>query len=127
MDIICEILKTLYNLTINQGDQETTDTTEHQNFLNLSVILQKLLVISTQSPDRKTELTNHIVNLITNMPVKCVNPLIVQIEKGKKIPEEMQYEKHDVTALHSILCFLKNKFSVEPVCRKTLNKWLILI
>lgn len=114
---MCEILKTLYNLTINQGDQELDDT-ELQHFTDLATTSRKLLVIPTQTPEKRSELINHTVNLLTNLPVKCLNPLIVPAEKSKKIPENLQYEKHDMTAINSILQFLQNKFSNEPVCNK---------
>lgn len=115
MDIICEILKTLYNLTINQGDQELDDT-ELQHFTDLATTSRKLLIIPTQTPEKRSELINHTVNLLTNLPVRCLNPLIVPVEKSKKIPEHLQYEKQDMTAINSILQFLQNKFSNEPVC-----------
>lgn len=108
-------MKTLYNLTINQGDQDGSDEAEQQNFLELAAVLRKLLIIPAQTQEKRTELINHIVNLLTNLPVKCIGPLIVPIEKSKKVPEELQYEKQDMTAVHTILVFLQNKFTAEPV------------
>lgn len=115
MDILCEILKTLYNLTINQGDQDLDDS-ELQHFMDLATAARKLFIIPTQTPEKRSELINHTVNLLTNLPVKCFTPLIVPVEKSKKIPEQLQYEKYDMTAINSILQFLQNKFSNEPVC-----------
>lgn len=83
--------------------------------MDLATVLRKLLIIPAQTQEKRSELINHIVNLLTNLPVKCISPLIVPVEKNKKIPEDLQYEKHDMTALNSILVFLQNKFTAEPV------------
>lgn len=84
--------------------------------MELAIVLRKLLIIGVQTPEKRSELINHIVNLLTNLPLKNLTPLIAPMEKNKKIPENQQYEKHDMSAVYSILQFLQNKFTAEPVC-----------
>lgn len=115
MDIICEILKILFNLTVTRGVVEFDDT-EQQQFIEIATLSRKLLIIPTETNEKRSQLISHTVNLLTNLPVRSFDPLIVPVEKGKKIPNNLQYEGHDMTAIHTILQALKKIFSNKSVC-----------
>lgn len=115
MDILCEILKVLFYLTVRKGDQENIDEEEEAQYLQLVTVLHSLLVAPAKTEEKKMELVHHTINLLTNMPKRCYNPLVTPVLKEDNLPKHLQFEEHNMTAVYEIVSFLEKKFTNEPV------------
>ncbi|XP_051952717.1 synembryn-B [Xyrauchen texanus] len=74
-----EALKALFNITLTDSSEEDND---HQ--LRLIVgIMRHLLLLKTQSEDKTEEAHSHAINLLSNLPVQCLDVLIdVPVQGG---------------------------------------------
>lgn len=115
VDILCEILKVLFYITVRKGDQDNIDEEEEAQYLDLVTVLRNLLIAPAKTSEKKLELVHHTVNLLTNMPKKCYDPLLIPVTKDESLSYELQFEDFNMTAIHEILIFLENKFAKEPV------------
>ncbi|XP_065172750.1 synembryn-like [Atheta coriaria] len=109
----CEILKTLFNLTLRPTGV-SFDEEEEAHLLNLVTILRKYLVVGAQSIERKHELVNHIVNLLTNMPNTTFKNLYVPISDDRVVIKEKRFENLDMEGIFEILEFLRRTLNKEP-------------
>lgn len=71
-----EILKTLFNITINICEDEK-DTREHCE--RLILIIRSILVKSDEEAINK--LFNHSVNLLVNLPKQCMGRLVLSMPR----------------------------------------------
>ena len=69
-----EILKTMFNITINLPDPDSTDTVEHCE--RIVFIVRSIFVHLKPLPDHPENLPNHAINIITNMPSDCFKHLL---------------------------------------------------
>lgn len=100
IELICEILKTLFNLCIESDDESTNEERNiHKNLVN---ILRQLLLLS-QSIDNKDELQSHIINVLTVIPLNCYGPIIQPLNK---LNEGEIYNNLDMSAICELLKFL---------------------
>lgn len=60
------------------------------------------------------------------MPKKSYKLLVIPVKKGQTIPQNLQYEGQNMTAIHEILVFLEKKFTYEPV-KNTKQKYLFYV
>lgn len=97
VELSCEILKVLYNLTVKILPLGTEDDNEPSD--RLITILRELLLSSTP-PHMQEALCNNIINLLTNMPASSYEMLMPQ--------EEVEYNSE---AIDVIINFLENKLS----------------
>lgn len=56
--LVCEVLKTLFNLTVKSREQPSVDEKEAEDarFLHLASVLHELLLCETHSCDKRCEL-----------------------------------------------------------------------
>nr|CAI5856145.1 unnamed protein product [Callosobruchus analis] len=111
IDMACEVLKTLFNITVHT-DEKNPDLVA--SCYNLVEILRNYLLISSTSLDKTWMLRNNIVNLLTNMPNETYKALLIKVEDESKVPKTLQFEGYNMTAIYEILMFLKAKFNDEP-------------
>ncbi len=97
MEISCEILKVLYNLTVKVLPLGTEDEDERAD--RLITILRELLLSSTP-PHMEDVLCKNVVNLLMNMPVSSYEMLMPQ--------EDIEYNGE---AVDVIVSFLNNTLS----------------
>lgn len=102
IEVVCEILKTLFNLLLDSEEKTDNEKSKYEDFVR---ILYKLLLIESIDEDsKKTELHSHIINLFTVIPSNCFAPIIPQYNE-KSISNN--YENNiDMTAIEKILLFL---------------------
>lgn len=106
IEVICEILKTLFNLLLDCDEKTDNEKLKYENLVN---ILYKLLLIDTIEEDlKKDELHSHIINLFTVIPSNCFSPIIPVTCNNKNI-----YENNDMTAIYKILLFLNKRLDNE--------------
>lgn len=88
---------------------------EEAHFLRLVGILHDLLLTETETKEKREELLNHTVNLLTNIPKSCYDDLLVPIEEiGKINNPKYEYDKMNVEAIAVLLEFLEIR--LQKVC-----------
>ncbi|XP_017773214.1 PREDICTED: synembryn-A [Nicrophorus vespilloides] len=108
VNLACEILKVLFNLSATMHESYM-DEKEVACHMRLVIILHDYLVFDVCNPAKKLELHNHIINLMTCMPMNSFKGLRTPILDGEIVAKELQYEEQNMTALHEILSYLKCK------------------
>lgn len=115
IDLICEVLKVLFNLTVRSDINVEVDEEEEAHYINLISILRRLLLAAGDNSKKTLEMHGHIVNLLTNMPNKCYKQLIVPVQANEDVPKSLQYEEQNMKAIHVILKYLENRFEGDLV------------
>ena len=69
-----EILKTMFNITINLPEPDSKDTVEHCE--RIVFIVRSILVHFTPLPEQPENLPNHAINVLSNMPATCLKHLL---------------------------------------------------
>ncbi|XP_044020953.1 synembryn [Aphidius gifuensis] len=108
IEVICEILKTLFNLLLDCDEKTDNEKLKYENLVN---ILYKLLLIDTIEEDlKKDELHSHIINLFTVIPSNCFSPIIPIFQDTTTTSNNKNiYENNDMTAIYKILLFLNKR------------------
>lgn len=78
-------------------------------------LLRNYLLIPTCDLEQTWSLRTHVINLLTNMPSETYKNLIIPIQEQLKIPNNLQYDGFNMTAIYEILMFLRAKFNDEIV------------
>ncbi|GAB6025666.1 Synembryn-A [Chamberlinius hualienensis] len=107
VELTCEVLKTLFNLTVDV-DKGNVDEDDEIQFSRLVAILRDLLLCSTSTASKQEELQSHTINLLTNMPFESsenlVNALLDSTEN-----KDFEFEGHNIEAIACLLIFLEMK------------------
>lgn len=111
---MCEILKALFNLTLNAYGN-CSDQAENDQCQRLVVTLRMYLLMPTQSKEKSIAVKNNIVNLLTNIPNAYYKNLITPIQPGQNVSNKFQYDGQNMTAIYEMLMFLKAKLSEDQV------------
>nr|CAH7724157.1 unnamed protein product [Callosobruchus chinensis] len=111
IDMACEVLKTLFNITVHT-DEKNPELIA--SCYSLVEILRNYLLISSTNLEKTWMLRNNIVNLLTNMPNETYKALLIKVEDETKVPKTLEFEGYNMTAIYEILMFLKAKFNDEP-------------
>ncbi|CAG2181502.1 unnamed protein product, partial [Oppiella nova] len=99
VDFANEVLKSLFNLTINV-DRNNLDEIEEAHFLRLVSILHDLLLCDTKSKDKKEDLQSHTVNLLTSMPAPSFEELLSPVtEMGRPDNPDHEYDEMNVEVI----------------------------
>ena len=69
-----EILKTMFNITIDLPDPNSTDTHEHCE--RIVFIARSMFAHIKPLPDHPENLPNHAINIVSNMPANCLKHLM---------------------------------------------------
>ncbi|KAG9334391.1 hypothetical protein JZ751_008140 [Albula glossodonta] len=81
-----EILKILFNVTFDTNRRKV-DEEEAATYRHLGAILRHCLMSSAEGEDRTEEFHSHTVNLLGNLPLPCLDVLL--IPKGNKLKETL--------------------------------------
>ncbi|XP_045480560.1 synembryn [Harmonia axyridis] len=109
MDMACEILKTLFNLTLKiQPSNEQSD-----RYIKLVQILRKYLMLPIESEVERITLQTNVINLLTNIPNTFYTELIPPIDSVECIGEKLEYNGHDLSAVKMIVELLRVKISAD--------------
>ncbi|CAF0773314.1 unnamed protein product [Rotaria sp. Silwood1] len=114
IDYLIEILKTLYNLTVDLPNLTHSyaiqEEEEEAHLMRLVSILRELLLCYGPNDEKQIELRNHIINLLTNMPKTCFEELL----SPAVLEEDNSSEEHNgknMEAINIILRFLDHRIS----------------
>lgn len=77
VDLLCEILKVLFNITVRNETSIPTEEEEEIQFRRLAVILHDLLLCNASNKDKQLELCSNAINLLTNVPTACYSELVI--------------------------------------------------
>lgn len=111
VDLICEILKVLFNLTSN------SDTDEHENELQSSrlvgVLRNTLLLAKTTTREKRHELHSNVINLVSSVPNSSLVELAPNLARSGD-ENALDFEGHDLTVIAMFLDFLRNRLDSHP-------------
>ncbi|EFA12419.2 synembryn-A [Tribolium castaneum] len=117
VDLACEILKALFNVTLSYGIYD--DKEENEQCDHLVTLLRMYLLVPTQDKEKGLALKNNVINLLTNMPDSTFKNLITPVQPGQNLKPKFQFEGQNMTAFYEILMVLKSKFNnVEGVTKQ---------
>jgi len=103
--VICEILKVVFNLTVDSKPDETKDITL------VSATLNRLLRINIPDFDSKLKVVNNCINVVTNMEgkVEAFKALVTPSDILLPAEPDVLYEGVVVNTIQSFLDFLTHK------------------
>lgn len=120
IDLICEILKVLFNLTSHSEDN---DNENELQFCRLAGVLRNaLLRAKTTNREKRQEIQSNLINLITSLPNSCLPELAPRYQPhhhcvsgvGDGNHHAIEFENHDVSALDILLDFLRVRLDTAP-------------
>ncbi|XP_016302556.1 synembryn-A-like isoform X2 [Sinocyclocheilus anshuiensis] len=99
-----EILKTLFNITYSvhrqEVDEEAADLYRH-----LAAVLRHCLLVPCEGEDRKEELQGHTVNVLSALPLQCLDVLLsVRLSEGSKESGGVNMD-----CVHTLLLFMEKR------------------
>lgn len=111
--ITLDVLKALFNITCGYDTKEaascaTGDEEEQSQLRQLARILHLLLNIGTTLPENKIMVVSNCVNLLTNYPWACTEPLIAPLNKdfSPSDLEEIEYDGACMNVPQTLVDFL---------------------
>lgn len=121
IDLLCEILKVLFNITVRNETSVATEEEEEIQFRRLSVVLHDLLLCKSYNKEKQNELCSNTVNLLTNVPTACFSELIISIHDDDDVSNIKEFERHDMTVVDVLIAFLKGRLDNVQVNGKHRN------
>lgn len=112
MDLACEVLKALFNVTLNSYGVEPN---EKEQCTQLVSMLRLYLLVLVKSKEKRLDLQSNIINLLTNIPNNNYKDLMTAVVSGQNLSNKLQFEGQNLSAFNEILNFLKSRFSVDIV------------
>uniref|UniRef100_A0A2M4AES9 Putative signaling protein ric-8/synembryn regulates neurotransmitter secretion n=1 Tax=Anopheles triannulatus TaxID=58253 RepID=A0A2M4AES9_9DIPT len=132
LDLINEVLKVLFNLTVRSADNLIPEEDEASQFHRLVTVLHDLFFYRTLNRDRIVSLHSNIVNLLTSVPVSCYVELVTPLQQHQQhqeplpakhvdaqekdeeginaIPPIVPFEGRNVYVLQVLVDFLRRNF-----------------
>ncbi|XP_050523127.1 synembryn [Daktulosphaira vitifoliae] len=114
VSLSCEILKVLFNLTVNPICNPSNDD-DYSTWVRLISILRDLLVTSTYATIHQDNIISNVVNLLTNVPPQCLDQLLIKSHWT------------NVLALNVLIDFLDNRLSTLQVLYENVSPTLIVL
>lgn len=109
IDLLCEILKVLFNITVRTDTSVATEEEEEIQFRRLAVVLHDLLLCRSFNREKQAELCSNTVNLLTNVPAACYSELANNAHAGDEQKGAKVFEGMDMTAVDVLLNFLRSR------------------
>lgn len=120
IDLLCEILKVLFNITVRNETSIATEEEEEIQFRRLSVVLHDLLLCKSYSKEKQNDLCSNTVNLLTNVPTACYSELVLTLHDDELDTKGLiAFEGNDMTAIDVLLQFLRGRLENTQV-----NSWI---
>ncbi|XP_038857374.1 synembryn-B-like isoform X2 [Salvelinus namaycush] len=114
-----EALKALFNLTLSDTSDEGGD---HQLRL-VTAIMRHLLMLKTQTEDKTEEAHSHAINLLSNLPVSCLDVLIdLPVQGGQE-----EYSGKNMDAVQVLLDFMEKRIDKGANYKEGLTPVLSLL
>lgn len=103
VNLINEILKVLFNITV--AEPTTIDDDDDQHLQRLAIVLHELLTYNTKAKESTEEYHSNIVNLLTNIPINCM----VELAPQSTGSEDEIFENFNMHSINIFLNFLELK------------------
>lgn len=116
IDLLCEILKVLFNITYRNETAVATEEEEEIQFRRLAVVLHDLLLCKSYNKEKQMDLCSNTVNLLTNIPTACFSELILPFHENDEEKCTVNFDSHNVMAVDILLKFLKSRLDTTQVC-----------
>ncbi|XP_051988320.1 synembryn-A-like [Xyrauchen texanus] len=117
-----EILKTLFNITYTVHRQEV-DEEAAALYRHLAAVLRHCLLVPCEGEDRKEELQGHTVNVLSALPLQCLDVLLaVRLSEGSKESEGVNMD-----CVHNLLLFMEKRLDREHKLKEKLTPVLNLL
>ncbi|XP_019375411.1 PREDICTED: synembryn-A isoform X1 [Gavialis gangeticus] len=119
-----EILKVLFNITFDSGKREVDEGQEDAAlYRHLGALLRHCLMISADGEDRTEEFHSHTVNLLGNLPLKCLDVLLTPNVR----PGSLEYMGVNMDAVSVLLDFLERRLDRGHKLKESLTPVLNLL
>ncbi|XP_043959298.1 synembryn-A isoform X2 [Gambusia affinis] len=119
---IVEILKILFNITYSTHKQEPSED-DAALYRHLVAILRLCLMRKCLLPEDTDELQGHTVNLLTALPLQCLNVLLtVPLQ-----PESKQSLGVNMDCVHTLLTFMERRLEAGARVKEKLTPILNLL
>lgn len=116
IDLLCEILKVLFNITVRNETSIATEEEEEIQFRRLAVVLHDLLMCKSYSKEKQNDLCSNTVNLLTNVPTACYSELVLALHDDEFDTKGLiAFEGNDMTAIDVLLNFLRGRLENTQV------------
>ncbi|XP_033917507.1 synembryn-A [Melopsittacus undulatus] len=117
-----EILKVLFNITFDSSKKEV-DEEDAALYRHLGALLRHCLMISADGEDRTEEFHSHTINLLGNLPLKCLDVLLAP----KVRPGSLEYMGVNMDAVSILLDFLERRLDRGHKLKESLTPVLNLL
>uniref|UniRef100_A0A1L8DLZ5 Putative signaling protein ric-8/synembryn regulates neurotransmitter secretion n=1 Tax=Nyssomyia neivai TaxID=330878 RepID=A0A1L8DLZ5_9DIPT len=114
VDLLGEILKVLFNLTVPSDGPIPSEDEQDKHFRTLTGILRDLFMRRATSKEKQQDLWSNCVNLLTSVPTEYFTELTPECDEG--------FEGRDMSVIDTLLEFLrlrletKQKVSAQNEC-----------
>ena len=79
--LVIEVLKALFNVTVNVADASVIEEQACKNYCTLSCLLQEYLVHPHFASALPKALVGHIANMLINIPKGCLQGLLPSVKR----------------------------------------------
>ncbi|XP_064416543.1 synembryn-A isoform X2 [Latimeria chalumnae] len=122
MERVLEILKILFNVTF-ETNRRDVDEEEAALYRHLAAILRYCLLINCEGEDRTEEFHGHAVNLLVNLPLMCLDVLLMpKVEQGS-----VEYMGMNMDTVEVLLNFMDRRLDRGHKLRELLTPVLNLL
>ncbi|XP_039209142.1 synembryn-A isoform X2 [Crotalus tigris] len=117
-----EILKILFNVTFDTNKKEV-DEEDAALYRRLGALLRHCLMISADGDDRTEEFHSHTINLLGNLPLRCLDVLLTpKVHRGS-----LEYMGVNMDAVNVLLSFLDRRLDRGHKLKESLTPVLNLL
>ncbi|XP_030636951.1 chaperone Ric-8A [Chanos chanos] len=117
-----EILKILFNITFD-SNRRKVDEEEAATYRHLGAILRHCLMSSAEGEERTEEFHSHTVNLLGNLPLPCLDVLLMpKVQQGS-----IEYMGVNMDAVNMLLEFMEKRLDRGNKLKETLLPSLNLL
>ncbi|KAM9470519.1 chaperone Ric-8A [Clarias gariepinus] len=117
-----EILKILFNITYDTGRRKV-DEEEAATYRHLGAILRHCLMSTAEGEERTEEFHGHTVNLLGNLPLPCLDVLLMpRVQLGS-----IEYMGVNMDAVKKLLEFMEKRLDRGTKLKETLLPCLNLL
>lgn len=115
IDLLCEILKVLFNLQMPNLGEVCHEEHQEIQFRRLTSVLRDVFLKgNSRSREKQHELHSNLINLMSSMPTPCLLEFAPSSHIGIVDGAHHDFEGRDVAVLDSLLAYLKVSLEVSP-------------
>ncbi|XP_017289395.1 synembryn-A isoform X2 [Kryptolebias marmoratus] len=121
-ELAMEILKILFNITFDTN-RRNVDEEEAAEYRHLGAILRHCLMSQSDGEERTEEFHSHTVNLLGNLPLPCLDVLLMpKVQQGS-----IEYMGVNMDAVNMLLDFMEKRLERGHKLKETLLPSLNLL